>query len=325
MGGGGVNSRAATEKTGFQPRRPAGSVKPVNIAVIGDIHLMWDSTDIEFFNQSDYDHVLFVGDLPARDPGKVNDIAARLAEVNKSSFYMFGNHDAVTIPQLAAEVMQQQWLISMGAMGMKGRVKKLVSHLGNVKVCGYNSYALSDEVALVNMRPFAMGGFLSFHPYMKEAYGVATLADSEIKLRDLVDSVEQPKIVFMGHNGPHGLGKKPSDIWGVDFNRKGGDWGDTDYAFAIDYAKSCGKEVLVAVAGHMHHPTKYGKKKKAWHVEKEGVQYINAARYPRHERRGGVKYRHHVRIELTEKGAHVFRAEVDDAKHLNLSDDHAPF
>ena len=39
------------------------------IGVVGDVHLFWDAKDVAFFNGSNYDMLLFVGDLAGIQPG----------------------------------------------------------------------------------------------------------------------------------------------------------------------------------------------------------------------------------------------------------------
>lgn len=42
----------------------------LTLAVIGDVHSLWDDTDVAFFRAaSNYDCILFVGDLPRRSGG----------------------------------------------------------------------------------------------------------------------------------------------------------------------------------------------------------------------------------------------------------------
>ena len=39
------------------------ATQAATIAVIGDVHLLWDDADVSFFNRGGYDLLLFVGDL----------------------------------------------------------------------------------------------------------------------------------------------------------------------------------------------------------------------------------------------------------------------
>ena len=294
----------------------------LKIAVVGDIHLQFNEDDIAFFNQSDYHYIIFVGDLPSRDPGKAAEVAARMGRVKKPAFYIPGNHDGITMPQLAGELLRKSFLIETASMGMQTRVQKIYDKLRHFQICGYNSFNLAENLALVAVRPFSMGGAIegsvNFAPYLRKHYAVSTMKDSQRLLEQVIDKVKEEKILFLGHHGPFGLGRKPSDIWGVDFNRKGGDFGDMDYAHAIEYAQKKKKTVLLAMAGHMHYPTKFKQKPKFWYIEKDSVKYVNAAKFPRIESVGGIKYHHHVRIEIGSESVKVAAAFVHDDFAMKL-------
>ena len=54
---------------------------PIRIAVVGDIHAFWGPPDVEYFNQSDYDLVLFVGDLGGYTVGGTLKVARSIARL----------------------------------------------------------------------------------------------------------------------------------------------------------------------------------------------------------------------------------------------------
>ena len=114
-------------------------------------------------------------------------------------------------------------------------------------------------------------------------------------------------MIFLAHNGPTGLGTSRSDLWGCDFRREEGDFGDEDLALAITYARELGKRVLAVVAGHMHHRLRGGGKRR-WYERKDGILYVNAARVPRIFEELGHAYHHHV--DLTIDGDEVEAIEV---------------
>ncbi len=94
----------------------------VNIAIIGDVHLHFVTEDITFFNQSDYDLILFVGDLSNYRPRAGLPIARLIAQLEKPTIFIPGNHDTTNILQLAAEIWQKPWLARIGAWGQRRRL-----------------------------------------------------------------------------------------------------------------------------------------------------------------------------------------------------------
>lgn len=256
---------------------------PLKLALIGDIHSFWTDFDTDYFNQSDYDILLFTGDLP-KLVGGVPD-AKKLSKLTKPGIVIPGNHDACTIPQFLAELKNWQSLCKLTSIGQASRVKRLQKALGPLQLGGYSIHPLNDDTACIVARPHSMGGDrMYFTSYLKSQFGVASINDSTNKLCRLID--EAPKnLIFLAHNGPAGLGQKPTDIYGCDFNPALGDFGDEDLKQAVNYAKNQKKNVKAVVAGHMHHHLKGAneehKKGRYWNQVKDDVLYINAARVPR--------------------------------------------
>ena len=269
----------------------------VNIAIIGDIHLHFSSEDVTYFNQSDCDLILFVGDLSNYRPRTGLPIARLIAQIDKPVIFIPGNHDATNLWQLAAEIWQKPWLARLGGLGQSRRVRRLEKALGTAVPASYSTHHF-QQFDLVAARPFSMGGpTLSFQPYLQHRYGVSTLDESAERLRQCVDQTQSDRLIFLAHNGPTGLSQAPTDIWGRDFKPVGGDFGDPDLEQAISYAKSKGKQVLAVVAGHLHQRTKSGEQRN-WLLEKGGTTYINAARVPRIFEQDGQVLRHHVWLVL---------------------------
>lgn len=297
----------------------------INIAIVGDIHLHFNEADVTFFNRSDYDLILFVGDLSNYWPRAGLPIARLIAQIDKPVIFIPGNHDTTNIWQLAAEIWQKPWLSWLGAVGQVRRVRALQIALGsavprswNTKTrsveklrpaartrptafAGYSVHTLNlkgQRFDLIGARPFSMGGpNLSFKPFMQHRYNVHNLNESTGRLCRCVDQTQSDSLIFLAHNGPTGLSQAPTDIWGRDFKPAGGDFGDPDLEQAITYAKAQDKQVLAVIAGHLHQRTKSGKQRQ-WLVEKEGTQYINAARVPRIFESGGKNLHHHIRLIL---------------------------
>ncbi|HSG55283.1 MAG TPA: hypothetical protein VLA45_07490, partial [Paracoccaceae bacterium] len=155
---------------------------------------------------------------------------------------------------------------------------------------------------IIAARPHSMGGpELSFPDYMQATYGIADIEASTRRLIQLVDDSESDDLVFLGHNGPTGLGEAADAIWGCDFKPGGGDWGDPDLAQAIAHARGAGKRVLAVIGGHMHLQTKHGVQR-PWQLERDGTLYLNAARVPRIFSGEDNVYRHHVAVTISSEG-----------------------
>jgi uncharacterized protein (TIGR04168 family) len=280
----------------------------MKLAVIGDVHHAWNEADTAYFNASDHDAVLFVGDIYNYSLQRGLRAAAELAGLEKPALLIPGNHDAAHPAQIAAEITRRPSLIRLTSHGHSKRVRELSRAVGGVEVCGYSVHALAEDLDVIVGRPHSMGGSnISFAPHLASAYGVRSLEDSVERLMHCVNDSEARRVVFLAHNGPTGLGDRRSDLWGIDFRRDEGDFGDEDLRIAIDYARDRGKHVLAVVAGHMHHRLSGGGMRR-WCERKDGVLYVNAARVPRiFEDRNGL-YHHHVDLMLD--GDHAEAVEV---------------
>jgi uncharacterized protein (TIGR04168 family) len=272
----------------------------VRIGIIGDVHMAWDQRDERWFAASGYDLLLLVGDLASRlrDGGSV---ARSLSRLDLPVLVIPGNHDGVPLPLLAAEALRSERWSDRLCATMGSRVDLLQQALGKVPLCGYSLHRFDlrgAPVAVLAGRPHSMGGRrCAFRRYLFARYGVTSLADSAARLRLLVDQVADEALLFLAHNGPASLGARPDDIWGCDFRPALGDFGDPDLRDAIDYALAQGKRVIAVVAGHMHHEVRGGGARR-WHLEAEGVHYVNAAHVPRILGRGRARRHHHVLLTL---------------------------
>lgn len=274
----------------------------LKIAVIGDIHSQFDETDVRAFNDSDYDAILIVGDLPGRTHAGTLGIASQLSRLSKPSYFMPGNHDGVSLVQLIAEIKANESLIERSHHRQFKRCEQLKEALGPLQYCGYSLHNLDlrgKRFHLLGARPHSMGGpNLGFRPYLKAVFGVSSFADSAARLKTLFDRCTEP-VLILAHNGPTGLGESRDDIFGCDFKREEGDFGDSDLQEAIEYARSQGKRVLAVAAGHMHHRVRGGGERTT-HLFVNGVHYLNAARVPRIWKESGKVCRHHAKITISE-------------------------
>ncbi len=274
----------------------------IRIAVIGDIHSQFDDTDVRMFNESDYDLILIVGDLPGRTHAGTLKMASFLSRLRKPSYFMPGNHDGVSLVQLIAELKANESLIERSHHRQFKRCEQLKEALGPVVYCGYTLHNLEFQgrkFHLLGARPHSMGGpNLGYRPYLNSVFGVNSFADSAARLKSLFDRCTEPVLV-LAHNGPAGLGSSRHDIFGCDFKKDEGDFGDPDLQEAIDYARSQGRRVLAVAAGHMHHRVRGGGER-ITHLSTAGVQYLNAARVPRIWKEDGRVCRHHARMVISE-------------------------
>ncbi len=273
----------------------------VKIAIIGDIHRHFEAADVTTFNQSDYDLILVSGDLADFRSRDALVIADLLAQLNKPTVLIGGNHDCTSTVQFIAEIKGVEWLAQRDGAGQEKRVEVLREHLGEVTFAGYSSHDYSingQNFTVIGARPFSAGGpEIRLRPYLRRQFGINSGKESEQRLRQLVDEATHESLIFLAHNGPAGLGDEQDDIWGCDFRAEGGDYGDPDLAQAIAYARERGKQVTAVIAGHMHHALANGGQRK-WLMQKDGTFFINAARVPRIFEQDGQTIRHHLAMTL---------------------------
>ncbi len=287
--------------------------EPARIAIVGDVHGHWNEADRRWFDASDYHLIVFVGDLASylRD-GRA--VAKSIARLHKPALVMPGNHDGVGLPQLAAEVFDQQRLADWLGQGQPRRVAALERALGRQPLVGYSRHPLrvgAHSLTLIAGRPHSLGGpTLGFRRYLRERFDVGDMQASAARLEELIASTAERDIILLGHNGPSDLGAGRGDIWGCDFAPERGDFGDPDLRAAIAHARGLGKRVRAVVAGHMHHRLKGGGMRR-WQLPRNEVLYLNAARVPRIIRRDGHERRHHVRLELDADSVRAEEVWVD--------------
>jgi uncharacterized protein (TIGR04168 family) len=278
----------------------------LKFACIGDIHGFWEDRDTEYFNKSDYDFLLLTGDLPDHKPfsdGRKK-LYEKLNRLSLPTYMCLGNWDGANFTQLIGEVFQNRMLIRLGGIGHIKRVDRLKEYLSNIKVASYTVTSLAkenlslkrrnipnskltsrfDRIGLLIGRPFTCGGpHLGFTPSLRKLFGITSMEDSVAKYKKLIDSCKGQfdRIIILSHNGPTGLGDKATDIYGCDFRKEEGDWGDPDLEEAIRYAKESGFQIPLVVSGHMHHRNPKTKSKRKWKAERDATTYLNAAKVPR--------------------------------------------
>lgn len=277
----------------------------VRLAVIGDLHDYWDDFDVEHLNGSDYDGVVFVGDL-GRGEATSERISHAIGRLERPTLVMPGNADAEHAPRLNAEFSLQRGIDRLfdeaGDEAAPG-----ATDFEGIHLCGYSLHRPGlpgADFTIIAGRPYSLGGpELAFPERLRDSYGVGSVEDSARRLIELVDQAATEALVFVSHNGPLGLGDAPTDPWGTDFLPEATDWGDPDLATAMDHARAQGRRVLAVVAGHMHLAPKGGGPERTWRIRRDGVLFVNPARVPRIGQRDGRAWHHHVSLTIRGDGA----------------------
>jgi len=288
--------------------------QPGRIGIVGDLHGHWDDWDARYFGRTDYDLLLFTGDLGS---GTRNDgvrIARSMGRLGKPALVMPGNNDVAFVSEIAAELGHQRGLSALVRSTPSAPISGLSAASGQVRMCGYSLHPMTlggVELSLLAARPHALGGGeLSFPERLRERYGVNSMDESARRLCGLVDQCPTEALIILAHNGPAGLGDAPTDLWGCDFKPEHEDYGDPDVAAAIAHAKAKGKRVLAVVAGHMHRKSRPDERVTQQVVD--GTLYLNPARVPRiFSTREGTE-RHHVLLEVSASGVEAREMYVLD-------------
>lgn len=251
----------------------------VTIAIAGDIHQQWDDNDVAVLQALQVDLVLFVGDFGNEDLAVVRQIAA----LPLAKAVICGNHDAwYTATPWGRRKRPYN-------PALEDRVQAQLEVLGPVHV-GYGHLDFPHlGLSVVGARPFSWGGSQwRNRTFYRERYGVSSFEDSTAKIIAAAQQATQPHLIFIGHNGPTGLGEQPEDICGKDWKPIGGDYGDPDFAAAIaqlhPQLEARGQSIPLIAFGHMHHRLRHRKDRlrTAAVVRRPDHRlYLNAARCPR--------------------------------------------
>jgi len=268
--------------------------KSIKIAVVGDVHDQWEPEDGEALKHLGVDLVLFVGDFGNESVEVVRAIAS--LDIPKAA--VFGNHDAwYTATEWGRsrcpyDRTQENW------------VKQQIDLMGEAHV-GYGKRDFPElGVTVVGGRPFTWGGSdWRYNDFYSEWFGVESFEESARRIAEAAAEADCENVIFLGHTGPTGLGEAPGDLCGRDWKPLGGDWGDPDFALAIDRTRSSGKHIPLVTFGHMHHKLRHTKQdlRKSLSVSAEGTVYLNAASVPRIIERECSKLRN-FSIVLLESG-----------------------
>ena len=245
----------------------------ITIAIVGDVHDQWESADEAALRHLDVDLVLFVGDFGNESVDIVRQVAA--VEIPKA--VIMGNHDA--------------WY-SASAWGkakapydrsQEDRVQQQLDLLGKAHV-GFSHLDFDQfNLSVVGSRPFSWGGATWRNSqFYGDRYKIHSFTESTKQIVTSAESARHQTLIFIGHNGPTGLGDKTESICGRDWKPEGGDYGDPDLTEAIAQVKGSSKSIPLVTFGHMHHQLKHPRDATRTIVEvKDDIVYLNAACVPR--------------------------------------------
>ncbi|MGL4375054.1 MAG: TIGR04168 family protein [Microcoleaceae cyanobacterium] len=248
--------------------------KQIKIAVVGDVHEQWEPDDGQALKHLGIDLVLFVGDFGNESIPVVSAIAS--LDIPKA--VVFGNHDSW---YTATDWGRKQCPYDRA---QENRVKQQMELMQDAHV-GYGKRDFPElGLTVVGARPFTWGGSeWKYEEFYREWFGVDSFAESTRRIMEGVKDAAYDTIIFLGHNGPTGLGDLAEDPCGRDWKPLGGDFGDPDFRDAIAQTLELGKKVPLVTFGHMHHRLRHTKKllRKSIHESEEGTVYLNCASVPR--------------------------------------------
>ncbi|BAZ44978.1 metallophosphoesterase [Chondrocystis sp. NIES-4102] len=245
----------------------------ITIAVIGDVHNLWDYQDQIALEHLGVDLVLFVGDFG----NEAVDIVSQVAAVKLPKAVILGNHDAW--------YSASSWGRSKAPYDQtkEDRVQQQLDLLGEAHV-GFSAQNFPQlNLSVVGSRPFSWGGLTWRNSkFYGDRYQVNSFEESTAQIVRSAQNTTYNTVILIGHNGPFGLGAQPEAICGRDWKMEGGDYGDPDFASAIASINDLGKSIPLVTFGHMHHNLKYPTRKRRNIIEvvNETV-YLNAACVPR--------------------------------------------
>ncbi len=261
------------------------------IAVVGDIHDQWEEADNLALQALGVDLVLFVGDFGNESVSVVH----CLTQLPIPIAAIAGNHDA--------------WY-SASTWGHKqcpydrtqeDRVQQQLDLLGEAHV-GYAQRDFSQfNLSVVGARPFSWGGpEWKNKEFLRDRYNVTNFTESTAKIVASAQRSACDTLIFLGHNGPAGLGEQPEDICGRDWQPLGGDHGDPDLSEAIAQVRVAGKLIPLVTFGHMHHRLRHTQSRLRTPVKVDalGTVYLNAASVPRIRQHDGQTQRNFCLVSL---------------------------
>jgi uncharacterized protein (TIGR04168 family) len=264
--------------------------KTIVIAVVGDIHDQWEVADGIALQKLGIDLVLFVGDYGNESV----DVVKAIADLDLPKAAVFGNHDAWYTAtawgrqKCPYDRKKEDW------------VQEQIDLFGAAHV-GYGKLDFPElNLSVVGSRPFTWGGSVwKNEDFYQERFSVTNFEESTARIVAAANNAAYETVIFLGHNGPSGLGDCPEDPCGKDWQPLGGDFGDPDFRAAIAQTRATGKKIPLVTFGHMHHKLRHTQKylRKPVCVAKDTV-YFNAASVPRIVEHGSDRQRNFSLVYL---------------------------
>ena len=176
----------------------------ITIAVVGDIHDLWEADDSDALKELGVDLVLFVGDFGNESVEVVRAIAS--VDIPKAA--VFGNHDAwYTATEWGRKKCpydrkKEDW------------VQQQIDLLDSAHV-GYGKLDFPKlNLTVVGSRPFSWGGSVwKNEKFYQERFGVKSFEESTARMVAAAKSAAYETVIFLGHNGPLGLGDRAHNFY----------------------------------------------------------------------------------------------------------------
>jgi uncharacterized protein (TIGR04168 family) len=244
----------------------------IKIAVVGDVHDLWDADDEAVLQRLGVDLVLLVGDFG----NESLEVVRAVADLNLPKAVILGNHDAwYTATDWGRKLRS--------VMTRTDGVQQQLDLLDGVHV-GYRQLDFPEfGLTVVGSRPFSWGGSAwKYEEFYQTRFGVGSFEESTTKIVEAARKAAHNTVILIGHCGPTGLGELPEDPCGRDWKPLGGDHGDPDFEEAIAQIRGIGKQIPLVAFGHMHHSLRHRKDRQRKQVDVQaGTVYLNAASVPR--------------------------------------------
>ncbi|WP_019500168.1 TIGR04168 family protein [Pseudanabaena sp. PCC 6802] len=249
------------------------SDREIKIAVVGDIHEQWEPEDGIALQRLGVDLVLFVGDFGNESV----EVVRAIATLDLPKAVILGNHDAW---YTASEWGRRKCPYDRK---QEDRLQQQIDLLGHTHV-GYSYLDFPNlNLSVVGSRPFSWGSSeWKNAEFYRDRYGIENFEQSTARIAQSVAAAAGEVIIFLGHNGPFGLGDRPTDPCGKDWHPAGGDYGDPDFTEAIAKSRLLCKQIPLVAFGHMHHRLHHTTElRRPIAIDPEGTIYLNAAAVPR--------------------------------------------
>lgn len=245
----------------------------VKIAVVGDVHEQWEVEDEIALQNLGVDLVLFVGDLGNEWVAGVR----LIANMALPKAVILGNHDAWYTAtewgrrECPYDKRYENWF------------QQQLDLLGEAHV-GYGFLDFPNlGVTVVGGRPCSWGGSeWKYADFYRQKFDIYSFDESANVIAKAAKQAGCENLIFLGHNGPKGLGDGPDAPCGRDWKPLGEDFGDPDFQDAIQQTRSKGKKIPLVTFGHMHHKLRHKRNAFRRMVGSiDGTVYVNGACVPR--------------------------------------------